>query len=259
MLKRTWVKYCNLSKTARIKRGIALGLDGSISIICLVMAVVYGVNGDPYNRLFTCLMAGILLWVPIIVERLAKHRFSFTQHLAFIILLAGGAVAGSIFYLFYLTDWFDCFMHVLAGYVLMIFLLTLQCKKLNDAEDSGFKDKKSALSATLTLLLASLGTACLWELVEFIGDVFFGQTSQGVVPEEIRQMIADQGFTGIRARWEGIKYVSVLDSDLDMLCHAGGSILFCLHYLIHVFTKRNLGMGTLIKDIKGEEMNTAAA
>lgn len=197
--------------------------------------------------------------MPIIVEWLAKHRFSFTQHLAFIILLAGGAVAGSIFYLFYLTDWFDCFMHVLAGYVLMIFLLTLQCKKLNDAVDSGFKDKKSALSATLTLLLASLGTACLWELVEFIGDVFFGQTSQGVVPEEIRQMIADQGFTGIRARWEGIKYVSVLDSDLDMLCHAGGSILFCLHYLIHVFTKRNLGMGTLIKDIKGEEMNTAAA
>lgn len=42
---------------------------------------------------------------------------------------------------------------------------------------------------------------------------------------------------------------------MDMLCHAGGSILFCLHYLIHVFTKKNLGMGTFIKDIEGAEMN----
>ena len=50
-------------------------------------------------------------------------------------------------------------------------------------------------------------------------------------------------------------YVSVQDTDMDMLCHAGGSILFCLHYLIHVFTKKNLGMGAFIKDIEGTEMN----
>lgn len=255
MKERIWVRFSRLGKTARIKRGIVLGAEACISVICLVMAVIYGVNGDPYNRLFSCLMAGLLLWVPIIVERLAKHRFSFTQHAAFIILLAGGAVAGSVFYLFYLTDWFDCFMHVLAGYVLMIFLLTLQCRKLNEIENGGLSDRKSALSCTLTLLLASLGTACLWELVEFIGDMFFGQTAQGAIPEEVRQAIAAQGYTGVRANWEAIKYVSVQDTDMDMLCHAGGSILFCLHYLIHVFTKKNLGMGTFIKDIEGTEMN----
>lgn len=71
----------------------------------------------------------------------------------------------------------------------------------------------------------------------------------------MRQAIAAQGYTGVRANWEAIKYVSVLDTDMDMLCHAGGSILFCLHYLIHVFTKKNLGMGTFIKDIEGTEMN----
>ena len=96
MKERIWVRFSRLGKTARIKRGIVLGAEACISVICLVMAVVYGVNGDPYNRLFSCLMAGGLLWVPIIVERLAKHRFSFTQHAAFIILLAGGAVAGSV-------------------------------------------------------------------------------------------------------------------------------------------------------------------
>lgn len=157
MKERIWVRFSRLGKTARIKRGIVLGAEACISVICLVMAVVYGVNGDPYNRLFSCLMAGLLLWVPIIVERLAKHRFSFTQHAAFIILLAGGAVAGSVFYLFYLTDWFDCFMHVLAGYVLMIFLLTLQCRKLNEIENGGLSDRKSALSCTLTLFARVAG------------------------------------------------------------------------------------------------------
>ena len=104
MKERIWVRFSRLGKTARIKRGIVLGAEACISVICLVMAVVYGVNGDPYNRLFSCLMAGLLLWVPIIVERLAKHRFSFTQHAAFIILLAGGAVAGSVFYPTWLED-----------------------------------------------------------------------------------------------------------------------------------------------------------
>lgn len=255
MNKRTWVKFGNLSKRAKIQRGIALACEACISVICLVVAVVYGVRGDPNNRLFSCLMAGILLWVPIAVERLAKHRFSFTQHLDFIVLLAGGAVAGSIFYLFYTTSWFDCFMHILAGYVLMVFLLTLQCRKLREIEAGGLEDKKGALSSALILLLASLGTACLWELVEFIGDVFFGQTAQGVVPESVRQMIAQQGYTGVRANFEALKYVSVQDTDLDMLCHAGGSILFVVHYLVHVFTRRNLGMKTLIDDIGAEELN----
>lgn len=139
----------------------------------------------------------------------------------------------------------------------MIFLLTLHCKKLTEIEEGCLKDKKSALSCTLTLLLASLGTACLWELIEFMGDMLFGQTSQGVIPDGVREMIAEQGYTGVRANWEAIKYVSVRDTDLDMLCHAGGSIVFCIHYLVHVFAKKNLGMGFLVSDIKGEEMNTA--
>lgn len=35
----------------------------------------------------------------------------------------------------------------------------------------------------------------------------------------------------------------------------GGSILFVVHYLVHVFTRRNLGMKTLIDDIGAEELN----
>ena len=99
----------------------------------------------------------------------------------------------------------------------------------------------------------------MWELVEFFADMFFGQTSQGAVSEEITQTIAAQGYTGVRANWETLKYVSVMDTDLDMLCHAGGSIVFCLHYLLHALTGKNLGMGSLVRDIRGEEMNRRAA
>lgn len=259
MEKREWVPFKALRKQARIKRLISLFCEAGISVTALVMAVVYGVRGDRHNRLFTCLMTGLLLWVPIGAERLFKHRFSFSQHISFILLLLGGALLGSVFYLFYTTSWFDCFMHVLAGYFLMVFLLMPLCRRLTEIEEGDLRDKRSAAACTLVLLLCSLGTACLWELVEFFADMFFGQTSQGAVSEEITQTIAAQGYTGVRANWETLKYVSVMDTDLDMLCHAGGSIVFCLHYLLHALTGKNLGMGSLVRDIRGEEMNRRAA
>lgn len=65
MEKREWVPFKALSKQARIKRLISLLCEAGISVTALVMAVVYGVRGDRHNRLFTCLMTGLLLWVPI--------------------------------------------------------------------------------------------------------------------------------------------------------------------------------------------------
>ena len=94
--------------------------------------------------------------------------------------------------------------------------------------------------------------------MEFSVDLFAGQASQGHVPPEALEAIRAQGLTGLAAAIEGMKYVSVLDTDLDMLCHAGGSLVFCLHYLLHLLTRKNLLMGTLVKDISAAEMNTRA-
>ena len=49
--------------------------------------------------------------------------------------------------------------------------------------------------------------------VRILGDMLFGQTSQGVIPDGVREMIAEQGYTGVRANWEAIKYVSVRDTE----------------------------------------------
>ena len=112
--------------------------------------------------------------------------------------------------------------------------------------------------AALLMLLCSLGTACAWEIMEFAVDVLAGQESQGHVPPEVLAQLEAKGITGVAAAWEGMKYVSVLDTDLDMLCHFGGSLLFCAHYVVHALTGKNLLMGSLIKDISGAEMNVSA-
>ena len=248
----------SVRKRERNKRGISRAGGGGTSRTGWIMGGVAGAKGEENNRLFTCLMTGLLLWVPVAAERVFRHRFSFSQHLAFILLLLGGALLGRVFYLFYTTSWFDCFMPVFAGYLLMIFLLMPLCRKLGEIEEGGLKDRRSALSSAFILFLCSLGTACFWELAAFVADVLFKQTAQGTVSEEILQAIADKGYTGVAASWEAQKYVSVLDTDLDMLCHAVGSLVFCLHYLLHVFTKKDLGMGRLARDIRADEMNTAA-
>ena len=112
-------------------------------------------------------------------------------------------------------------------------------------------------STVLVLFLCSLGTAAVWEIMEFTVDLLARQSSQGHVPPEVIAMLEEQGITGIRAAWEGMEYVSVLDTDLGMLCHTGGTLVFCLHYIIHLLTGRSLGMKFLISDIYGRDMNEA--
>ena len=137
-----------------------------------------------------------------------------------------------------------------------VFIIIPFGRKLRENEEGG--KKSSVFTVALLMLLCSLGTACAWEIMEFAVDVLAGQESQGHVPPEVLAQLEAQGITGVAAAWEGMKYVSVLDTDLDMLCHFGGSLLFCAHYVVHALTGKNLLMGSLIKDISGAEMNVSA-
>ena len=188
------------------------------------------------------------------MERAAKHRFSASQHAAYIVMLTGSAVIGSAFNVFNKVEWYDCLMHFVSGYAMMIFIMIPFCAMLERAEE----DRRKGVPAVLILFLCSMGTAAVWAIMEFAADLLAGQASQGHVPPEIAAMSEEQGLTGIRAAWEGMKYVSVLDTDLDMLCHMGGTLLFCLPYALPLATGRNLGMGTVTADIRGADRNTAA-
>ena len=140
---------------------------------------------------------------------------------------------------------------------MMRFIIIPVAGKRNKAEEGGRSERKSGLATVLVLFLCSLGTAAVWEISECTVDLLAGRSSQGHVPPEVIAMLEEQGITGIRAAWEGMKYVSVLDTDLDMLCHTGGTLVFCLHYIIHLLTGKSLGMKFLISDIYGRDMNEA--
>lgn len=221
-----------------------------MSLLSLIMLIYYNTIGDPYKRTANCVNTAVAVWFPFIAERLLKHRFSFFQHLVYAFIMLTSCVIGSVFYVFETWGPYDKLAHGTSGYLLMIFIMGIYAFFIKDF------DKINAPVSIMMMFAFSLGTACAWEVIEFLFDWLLGQSGQGHVPDEVIRKIAEQGYTGIRANWEKLKYVSVLDTDTDMAVHTAGSLVFSLHFLLHRITKRNLLMGTFIKDSTATEMNT---
>lgn len=240
-----------LSAQSRKKIYFIAALYGAMSLISIIMLIYYNTIGDPYKRTANCINTAVAVWFPFIAERLLKHRFSFFQHLVYAFIMLTSCVIGSVFYVFELWAPYDKLAHGTSGYLLMIFIMGIYAFFIKDFE------KINAPVLIMMMFAFSLGTACAWEVIEFLFDWLLGQNGQGYVPDEVLQKIAEQGYTGIRANWEKLKYVGVLDTDTDMACHTLGSLIFSLHFLLHRITKRDLLMGTLIKDSTAKDMNTA--
>lgn len=215
------------------------------------MLIYYRIIGDPHNRTANCVNTALAVWLPFVAERLLRHRFSFFQHLVYAFIMLTSCVIGSVFYVFEIWAPYDKIAHGMSGYLLMIFILGIFVYFIKDF------DKINAPVSIMLMFAFSLGTACAWEVIEFLFDWLLGQNGQGYVSEEILQKIAQQGYTGIRANLEKLKYVGVLDTDTDMAVHTLGSLIFSIHYLIHRLSRRNLLMGSIIKDAYATEMNTS--
>ena len=72
-------------------------------------------------------------------------------------------------------------------------------------------------------LFCTLAIELVWEMSEWFGDLFLGQTAQGEpVP--------------------GYKVPFVTDTDLDMLCNLIGGIIFSIQFAIGKYTKYSLGI-----------------
>ena len=111
MKKREWIKPDELSGRAWAKRMGVIFCEAVISALAAVLAIVNGLQGDPENRVFTCVCTAVFMWTPHLLERLFRHRFSFSQHLAYIVMLTGSAIVGSAFNVFNKVSWYDCLMH----------------------------------------------------------------------------------------------------------------------------------------------------
>lgn len=249
-MKRTLTPLNKLSCSAR-KQVISLfAIYAAISVTSVAMLIYYRIIGDPYNRTANCVNTALAVWIPFVVERLLRHRFSFFQHLVYVFIMITSCLIGSVFYVFELWGPYDKIAHATSGYLLMIYILGIFAYFIKDFR------KINGFVLIMMMFAFSLGTACAWEVIEFLFDWLLGQNGQGYVPEEIHKLIAEQGYTGIRANWEKLKYVGVLDTDTDMACHTLGSLIFSIHFLIHRITKRNILMGSIIDDADAKNMNT---
>lgn len=238
-----------LAKTSRVQIYVLTALYASMCVLSLIMLAYYTSIGDPYKRTANCINTALAVWLPFVAEKLLKHRFSFFQHLVYAFIMLTSCVIGSVFCVFETWGPYDKLAHGFSGYLLMIFILGLFAYFIKDF------DKINAPVLIMFMFGFSLGTACAWEVIEFLFDWLLGQNGQGHVPEAILRMISEQGYTGIRANFEKLKYVGVLDTDTDMACHVLGSLVFSLHFIIHRISGRDLLMGTMIKDASAKSMN----
>lgn len=250
MQKRKLTPLRELARPARIRIYALTAIYAAMCAVSLAMLIYYNTIGDPYKRTANCVNTALAVWLPFVAERLLKHRFSFFQHLVYAFIMLTSCVIGSVFYVFETWAPYDKLAHGFSGYLLMIFILSIYAYFVKDF------DKINAPVLIMFMFAFSLGTACAWEVIEFLFDWLLGQSGQGQVSEEILRKIAEQGYTGIRANLEKLKYVGVLDTDTDMACHTLGSLIFCLHFALHRISGRDLLMGTMIKDADAKSMNT---
>lgn len=251
MTKRKLVPINQLALKQQKQVYILCAIYGAISLISVIMLIYYNIIGDPYKRTANCINTALAVWLPFVAERLLKHRFSFFQHLVYAFIMITSCLIGSVFYVFELWGPYDKLAHGTSGYLLMIFIMGIYAYFINDF------DKINAPVLIMMMFAFSLGTACAWEVIEFLFDWLLGQNGQGYVPDEVLEKIAQQGYQGIRANWEKLKYVGVLDTDTDMACHTLGSLIFSIHFILHRISKKNLLMGSFIKDADAKAMNTA--
>ena len=189
-----------------------------------------GVIEDPYNRMFSYAACSLLMLAPFIIEMIFGIKLSDFILTFFVLYALLAGVLGAGFALYRIVPYFDKAVHTLFGYVGCIVGLLIVCK-LSDYK------RLNPLFVVIVCFAVSLACGACWEIMEFTADMFFGQTAQGLPVTTV----------------DGKTVVDRLDTMLDIICNFCGAILFIIHYIVHVLTRRNLVMGSIIRDLNRKD------
>ena len=214
-MRKKWVKFKNLDKKDKIFRIINLILMLAFCLVCIALGIYNACIGDPRNRLFSCFAIAIVSLLPIIIELIFGRRLPNLIVLFFLIyvFLAG---FGSVLDLYGIIPYYDKFIHVLAGYVFAVLGLIVI-----SLLDDYYKFKPWTIA--LFTFCFTLSVSLCWELMEWAGDSFFGQTAQGdPIPPYNAPLVTD--------------------TDEDMLCNFCGGLIFFFFYLLGKYTKVAFGI-----------------
>jgi len=116
------------------------------------------------NKLFLGIISIIILIVPTIIDGLGKIKIEKYIKLIYYFFLLFAFILGGLYGLFYSTSFFDLFVHIMFGIVLSIILTT--------------KFKNSSFKNILLIISIVISISFLWEVLEFVSDVFLNTDHQ---------------------------------------------------------------------------------
>lgn len=242
------VPFNQLSKKDKGLRIATLSIDVLLATCGLVILILCLTVGDPNNRLMSCIGLIITAFIPLAFELIFQHRLSFFQRILYQSYLFLSSFIGSCLYMFVEFAPFDEIMHFWAGYVICIAVFIIAIKFFR-YEDMHF------FAMAAIIFMVSLGTAVIWECMEFTVDIFASQSSVGAPPPEVLNHINRLGLTGVKANLYKLQHVSVMDTSTDMYLHLIGSLIFTIQFIIHRVTRKNLLIGSIKKDVLNNRQN----
>lgn len=223
-----WIKFKDLSKKDRIFRIINILLMFAMLVATIGLLIYYVKTGDEHNRLLTCISMSVLYVLPLLYEIIFRRRVQNLFLFCYLVYALVAGLIGSVLYMYYRVSWFDILVHTLAGYIFSFVGIFI----LSRTENYG---KLKPITVLLFCLFCTLAIELVWEMSEWFGDLFLGQTAQGEpVP--------------------GYKVPFVTDTDLDMLCNLTGGIIFVIHFAIGKYTKYSLGIDFIENELSPKKI-----
>lgn len=204
-------------------------LEGSLSIFGVVMFILamlkIGFENLPMgNRISSSLMAILLAFLPMLIEKVFRYRLPLMLHIIYFAYIFASNIVGSCFGVFRMDvpmmgemlGWYDKVTHAVLGYILCIVAIYLSQK--------GKVWGKSIFGDVLLLLAISMAYASIWEMYEFAVD--------HIIPGQSMQRN------------------SLIDTMLDIISHFALTVVFIIQYLIEKCGKINLGIAFMEKNLE---------
>jgi hypothetical protein len=224
-------KFENLSKNDKTFKITNLITNLIIVFVLIGLMLYFFATNNENNRQFACIGIIACSLIPLVFELISKKGLPnyFYMFLNLYIVIAG--VWGSALSGYANFWWLDIVVHTFMGYCAAAVGLYVLCL-LKDQK------KMSALGVALFCLCFSLFIEGIWELFEFDIDSIFPSMSM-------------QGGDAI-----GYGFPIVYDTMIDIICNTTGALVFFIQYIVAKFTKRNLGIESMINEFSPKTEDT---
>lgn len=187
---------------------------------------------------FYCLATIPFSILPAVLTLKFRWKFNFLFY-AFFSAYTLGPILGAVYNVYYITDWFDDLLHMMAGTVFAV-VGAYFAVALNKHQ------KMPLLLSALFGVLFSMGIAVVWEFFEFSADMLISSDMQAdtvittVITKinrtdgstHVIQNITDTVVNGESLGINGYLDIGLIDTIKDMLVETIGALLYFVYAII---------------------------